>query len=667
MAAAVALVLRAMRIESATLRHATWASVVVIMLLLPALVARGPKASLRVLPPDAIESVTPTPSAGDRRAGAVMPRAEAAMDIAPQGSFWTWRTSAVSLYLLGLGIFLLRLALGTLQVRRLVRTAVLDNGRRTHALCATPVTVGWLKPAVILPSDWGRWPQGQLEAILTHEGEHIRRRDPLVQWVALLNRAVFWFHPLAWWLERHVSALAEEACDAAVLSRGHDPGAYSQYLLNLARSTARAGGRFPTIGMAMPGARLPSRIRQILDGARAPRVSRMRLACTAALCAVAGATFASGTLEHDERGTAALSVLNQNDRDVLSRRTLPALTSRDPAQKAGGAQQAPLVRHEIDARGPQIVRDDAQEATSKSRDPRTQEAAGSTDFNLKIENSEGAPLTMVAATARVLNLTSGHREPDDYAITPSVTMLNNTEQRITAFALNIKNTQSNFEYDAGRSEVGLGPGGTFSGSLATFAGLPGDPHYLKIKVVGVRFEDGSHWGQLIAVIRSAQEPFARVAGGGPVAALPSAAATTPRTDAVSQRGGPVAAVPSAATRTARTTSAPQVRNLPYFMQGNSRMIRLGGGSLHNQAIKRVQPSLPAGAAAGTVVVEVIVDEEGQVESARVTSGQPFGVATSNDPVLQKAAIEAARQWRFKPEMAGGLPVKVIGELFFTFQ
>ena len=166
-----------------------------------------------------------TPSAAD--AVAVPAEAQTTAIDAPLRSRWSWRTFLTGLYWLGLATFLLRLAVGTLQVRRLVRSAIVDNGNVTHAACSTPVTVGWLNPIVILPGDWSQWPQRQLEAILAHEGEHIRRRDPLFQWVALLNRAVFWFHPLAWWLERHVSALAEEACDAAVLARGHDPGEYS--------------------------------------------------------------------------------------------------------------------------------------------------------------------------------------------------------------------------------------------------------------------------------------------------------------------------------------------------------------------------------------------------------------------------------------------------------
>ena len=71
---------------------------------------------------------------------------------------------------------------------------------------------------------------------MIHEREHARRRDPLVQWLALLNRCVFWFHPLAWWLERKLAALAEEACDAAVLAGGHAPHDYARYLIEMARS-----------------------------------------------------------------------------------------------------------------------------------------------------------------------------------------------------------------------------------------------------------------------------------------------------------------------------------------------------------------------------------------------------------------------------------------------
>ena len=60
-AAIIALVLFAMRIKTASVLHAVWASVVVLMLLLPAWVAWGPKASLPILPPDRTPVVAPLP------------------------------------------------------------------------------------------------------------------------------------------------------------------------------------------------------------------------------------------------------------------------------------------------------------------------------------------------------------------------------------------------------------------------------------------------------------------------------------------------------------------------------------------------------------------------------------------------------------------------------
>jgi len=173
---------------------------------------------------------------------------------------------------------------------------------------------------VILPQCWQRWPLAQLEAVLTHEGEHARRRDPLVQWLALLNRAVFWFHPLAWWLEFRLSALAEEACDAAVLARGHDPFEYSEYLLEIARTVLRTGARVKVLGMAMPGSFLPHRIRRILEGRPAQRISRVRMVCMAVALSVVSAVFAAAAV----------------DRRMPEQRVAPVVIVRAPQ-----AQEAP--------------------------------------------------------------------------------------------------------------------------------------------------------------------------------------------------------------------------------------------------------------------------------------------------------------------------------------
>jgi beta-lactamase regulating signal transducer with metallopeptidase domain len=298
----VAAILGASRVKSAAVRHGAWVAVIVTMLMLPALIMSELKAFLPVLPPSAPEraasmplmaELTAVPPAAPRVPTVATAEGATASDAVIEHPSANWQMYLGGLYLVGLTILLFRLALGTFQVHKLLRTAFVRNGKLMHQRCSTPVTVGWLNPRVILPVDWSEWPDAKLNAILLHEQEHVRRRDPLTQWLALLNRAVFWFHPLAWWLERHLSGLAEEACDAVVLSGGHDPRDYSAYLVDLARSASRAGGRMPEAAMPMPGARLPQRIRHILDGVRTPQVSRLRLTCIGLLCVLATGTVAT--------------------------------------------------------------------------------------------------------------------------------------------------------------------------------------------------------------------------------------------------------------------------------------------------------------------------------------------------------------------------------------
>jgi uncharacterized protein (TIGR03435 family) len=286
-AAIAALVLFAMRIKTASALHAVWASVVVLMMLLPAWVAWGPKAPLPVLPPDRPPVIALLPPPLPAGLADATPRTSPVR----QDGGYVLPDAVTVIYFLGLGVLLLRLLIGTIRANRL-----------TSASCVVPVTVGLLHPRIILPESSRKWPRAQLDAVLAHEGEHIRRRDPLFQWIALLNRAIFWFHPLAWWLERRLSGLAEEACDAAVLERGYDPREYSEYLLDLARSVQRSGTRIEAVGMAMPGIGLAHRIRQMLSGVPVPRISRPRMACTVAVCAAVAAIFAAGKLVHAQQG-----------------------------------------------------------------------------------------------------------------------------------------------------------------------------------------------------------------------------------------------------------------------------------------------------------------------------------------------------------------------------
>ncbi|HEY7546126.1 MAG TPA: energy transducer TonB, partial [Blastocatellia bacterium] len=94
---------------------------------------------------------------------------------------------------------------------------------------------------------------------------------------------------------------------------------------------------------------------------------------------------------------------------------------------------------------------------------------------------------------------------------------------------------------------------------------------------------------------------------------------------------------------------------------STNVIRKSGGVLAGEAIHRETPDYPplarAARVSGAVVVEIAIDENGDVFSARAVSGHPL---------LKDAAVEAARQWKFNPTMLEGRAVKVIGTLTFNF-
>ena len=135
--------------------------------------------------------------------------------------------------------------------------------RATRSI-AVPVTIGAREPAILLPADWETWDDFKLRAVLAHELAHIRRRDWLVTLAASLNRCVFWFHPLAWWLERRLSALAEQASDDAALRSTGDAPRYARAVLDFA-AALQTGGRL-TYGLAMARtAKVSHRIHRILE------------------------------------------------------------------------------------------------------------------------------------------------------------------------------------------------------------------------------------------------------------------------------------------------------------------------------------------------------------------------------------------------------------------
>ncbi len=80
----------------------------------------------------------------------------------------------------------------------------------------------------------GGHPTSPLTPILAHELLHIRRGDLWVGLLQTLAQAVWWCHPLVWWVNRRTTREAERCCDEEVLAElGCDPAAYARALVDV--------------------------------------------------------------------------------------------------------------------------------------------------------------------------------------------------------------------------------------------------------------------------------------------------------------------------------------------------------------------------------------------------------------------------------------------------
>jgi uncharacterized protein (TIGR03435 family) len=183
---------------------------------------------------------------------------------------------------------LLRLCFGVAMSRRLVRSSR-ATGQATEGIeiresdrVASPVALGIMRPAILLPGDWREWDSAKLEAVLAHERSHIRRRDPAVQLLSAIHRALLWHSPLSWFLHRRIVRVAEEVSDDAAVAAICDRASYADVLLDFMQRAIR-GANWQGVPMARYGAPA-ERIHRILEGTALSRgVTRWSVAAILAL------------------------------------------------------------------------------------------------------------------------------------------------------------------------------------------------------------------------------------------------------------------------------------------------------------------------------------------------------------------------------------------------
>jgi beta-lactamase regulating signal transducer with metallopeptidase domain len=323
--------LAAFRVKTTAVRLFTWTAVLYVALampllqwVLPAVTVPTPAVlQLKAEPPVAVETQSPAtgkvagvqpqrpPSSINRRSAAThietsipvttsvnTPSSSVRSAVASSvASSIRWSTVVAGIYLGMVFLFLARFIVGLAFGRRLLcASQPIDDRRVTlrlnranasglvsvpraaeSELISVPLTIGVLGATILLPSGWHEWDDAKLNAVMAHEMSHVARHDALTQRLSLLHRAIFWFSPLAWWLDRRLADLAEQASDEAALNCGADSKDYARTLLGFFEALQAAPGRVWWQGVSMAKAgQAEKRLERILGwkGSVAMRLKR---------------------------------------------------------------------------------------------------------------------------------------------------------------------------------------------------------------------------------------------------------------------------------------------------------------------------------------------------------------------------------------------------------
>jgi len=187
------------------------------------------------------------------------------------------------LYALVCGGLLLRWAVGLALSLRLLKASAL-TGQKTNGIeiressrILSPVTLGIVRPAIVLPAGWREWNSVKLDDVLAHERSHVARHDPAIQMLSMIHRAILWFSPASWLLHGTLVRTAEEASADAAIAASPDRASYARILQKFMQQGVRDAN-----WQGVPMARYvkpEQRIDRILDGTSLSRgVTRRSLA-----------------------------------------------------------------------------------------------------------------------------------------------------------------------------------------------------------------------------------------------------------------------------------------------------------------------------------------------------------------------------------------------------
>jgi len=541
---------------------------------------------------------------------------------APAPAPFPWEM-VLALIAVGIVLRLAWLALGVYRLRVYLDRATLYScplARRmeVHAYVGlspdvnSPVTFGVRRPVILFPSRFANMDPVMQETIACHELLHVERRDWLFTVAEELVRAVLWFHPAIWWLLGEIQLTREQVVDNQVVRLTQSREHYLNALLAIASTRARLD--LAPAPLFLRKRHLSQRIAQIL---KEVTMSRTRIAASFAgissILLLAGwfmvralpleAAPQIGSARSDSPGVS----VEQAEANLLHR----APVDYPPEARAKGIHGTVLLEVEIDETGA------VSDARVLSGPQELRRAA--LQSVLQWHYARTMPLPAKTQVSIKFDLTAPPLPP-----TPPAT------RRTPAPAVRLPEPSTTQPPILRVIDLGSLPEALQKDLREKLSKHEGSPLTSEVMQQIARTIDDADKHLHLSVIRTAEG----------TATLKLSLDTPAPPASIYSREAP--AVSAAA------TSSPQ-------------RIRVGGNVQQSMLIEQFRPVYPPMAKQariqGVVRFNAIIARDGTVANLEVLTGHPL---------LVPAALEAVRQWVYKPTLLNGEPVEVITQIDVNF-
>ncbi len=552
-----------------------------------------------------------------------------------------WNTVALAGLSAGIAFRLLWLSLGLLRLRRYRDAAIpLDRAedhfkdlRRTIAPEAeilvsrnvtSPVTFGVWNAVVLLPERFRDLGLDERRSIVCHELIHVQRRDWAVAIAEELVRSILWFHPAVWWLLGQIQLTREQVVDEAVIECTGDRNRYLDALLAIA--SLRLSADLAPAPLFLKKRHLRQRVESIVSGVNMTKRNLLfplaaALATLPVVIGIAAWQFPLRAAPQEAVDDAGVEVQLGAVR-TLHRTGVP-FPDEARAKHLSGTVVANIT---VDDKG-EVTGAQAVSGPDELRKPVVQSILN-WHFSL---DSPTAPHSFEVA----VRFDGGQAAP---ARTGNSILLPVSEPDAprTIESINLSNLPATLREKVTQADV------LHVGDVLSRQNLP------TLEAALRSVDDHLQMIAVVTQLREAGDPANRPA----------------------QREGKVAVdvilsgprrVPATMVRSSTGSASSPSLNAPTASGQPPSTIRVGGNVQAANLIEQMKPAYPPLAKQariqGTVKFNALIGRDGLVENLEVVSGHPM---------LVQAALEAVRNWVYKPTLLNGNPVEVITVIDVNF-